>query len=459
MKFGHHILKYKEEILRDLGRLIAIPSVCTDSLPGKPFGEAPAQALACILDIAKELDFETTNVGNYAGDARYGNGSAYIDVLTHVDVVPAGDGWNTDPYCLTEKDGCIFGRGVADDKGPAIISLYCLKALKDAGIQGNYVLRTVFGAGEEIASDDLEHYYKEYPYPVMGFTPDCTYGICHSEKGIMRIEFLDSAPIQGCIKSFHAGLAVNAVPAKAEAEISCTPKQHQILTEIADSRHFTLTRHNDITIITALGCAAHGSQPEEGVNAAALLIDLLVQVFPREKTGKLISFLSDCISKEYNGALMGIQMEDEPSGPLTLNLGLVDIHDGYASASIDIRYPVTKEMDTIMEIITQKADSYHLQTALRNHDAPLYLPKDSALIQLLKRAYESVMNEPCTVFSTGGGTYARGTNNTTVAFGPVFPSDPSNNVHNCNEYINLEKFFLHAQICLEAMYLMFTGEN
>ena len=53
MKFGHEILKYRDDILRDLAKLIAVPSVCTHPLPGKPFGEAPAQALECILSMAK----------------------------------------------------------------------------------------------------------------------------------------------------------------------------------------------------------------------------------------------------------------------------------------------------------------------------------------------------------------------------------------------------------------------
>lgn len=456
MKFGHEILKYREDILRDLGRLISIPSVCAEPLPGKPFGEASAEALSCILDIARELGLETDNTENYAGDAHYGTGTEYIDVLTHVDVVPAGDGWDSEPFSLSERDGFLFGRGVADNKGPAIAALYGLKALKDAGIKGNYVLRTVFGAGEEIASDDLAHYYSKHPYPAMGFTPDCSYGICHSEKGILRVDFHDPKTDCGCIRSFQAGLAVNAVPAKAAAKLACTPKQHQKLLDAADPEHFTISREENFTVLTARGCAAHGAEPELGLNAASLLIQLLDKVFTREETGNLVAFLADCISMEYDGTLLGIAMKDEPSGPLTLNLGIVNIREGNASASIDIRYPVTKEKDPIMDVISSKADRYHLKTTIANHDAPLYIPKDHPLIALLQEAYQSVMKEPCNVFSTGGGTYARGTNNKTVAFGPVFPSEPSTNAHNCNEHINIENFFLHAQICLEAMYLMFT---
>ena len=133
MKFGHEILKYRDDILRDLAKLIAVPSVCTDPLPGKPFGEAPAQALECILSMAKNMGFETENTDNYAGAVYYGTGTEYVDVLTHVDVVPAGDGWDTDPFQMVIKDGMAYGRGVSDDKGAAIVALYCLKALKDAG--------------------------------------------------------------------------------------------------------------------------------------------------------------------------------------------------------------------------------------------------------------------------------------------------------------------------------------
>lgn len=182
MKFGNQILSYQEDILRDLAQLVAIPSVCSDALPGMPFGRSAADALGCILKMADGMGLTVKNVENYAGDARYGQGNEMVDILTHVDVVPAGDGWATDPFTLTKRGSFYFGRGTADDKGAAIVSLYCLKALKDAGVTGKRCLRTVFGAGEEISSNDLDVYYASESYPVMGFTPDCSYGVCNCEK-------------------------------------------------------------------------------------------------------------------------------------------------------------------------------------------------------------------------------------------------------------------------------------
>lgn len=44
-----------------------------------------------------------------------------------------------------------------------------------------------------------------------------------------------------------------------------------------------------------------------------------------------------------------------------------------------------------------------------------------------------------------------------VAFGASFDEEESN-AHQANECINVEQFKLHAQICLEAMYRMFTAD-
>ena len=457
MKFGHQILKYREDIIRDLTELIAVPSVCTDPVPGKPFGENSAKALETILNMAKKLGLNTTNVSNYAGDARYGEGEDFVDVLSHVDIVPVGKGWDSDPLKMIEKDGYFYGRGVADDKGASIISLYCLKALKDAGIQGKHTIRTIFGGGEEIASNDLDVYYEKEGFPVMGFTPDCCYGICHCEKGILRADFVSETPAASCVKEFHAGTVVNAVPAEATAILECTNTQYEKLTQLTADKDFSLEKDGSSVTVKSFGKAAHGAEPHLGKNAAGTLLELLDQAFTHEELGNFFSFLIDCMGTNYTGEKMGIKMSDEPSGDLTLNLGIIEFTSEKGCASIDIRYPATKTKEDIWPSLQKYADRYELKLVEKNHDAPLYIPKDAPLINLLKNAYHSVMGEDCDIFSTGGGTYARHTPNRVVAFGPVFPEEPPTNAHNCNENINVEKLFLHAQICLEAMYEMFVN--
>ena len=155
MSFGSKILRYQDDILRDLAELVRIPSVRSDPEPGMPFGHESTRALQAILAMAERLGLAVKNVDNYAGHAEYGEGEETAAVLAHVDVVPAGDGWETDPFEMTIRDGCCFGRGVADDKGEAVVALYCLKALMDEKVPAKRRLRVVFGAAEETGRNSL----------------------------------------------------------------------------------------------------------------------------------------------------------------------------------------------------------------------------------------------------------------------------------------------------------------
>jgi acetylornithine deacetylase/succinyl-diaminopimelate desuccinylase-like protein len=59
-----------------------------------------------------------------------------VCVYGHLDVQPANrsDGWDTDPFVLTERDGKLYGRGSTDDKGPALSWLWVIEAHQELGI-------------------------------------------------------------------------------------------------------------------------------------------------------------------------------------------------------------------------------------------------------------------------------------------------------------------------------------
>lgn len=458
MLFGQKIDLYFDEMMEDLEKLIAIPSVCEEPKGRFPFGKPCAEALDYILDVAGRLGLATKNVDYYAGEASYGDGDTCIDVLTHVDIVPASDGWDTNPYTMVRKGNFIYGRGMADDKGPAIAALYALKALKDASVKGNCRLRVVFGCGEEIGSDDLDVYYRQQGFPAMGFTPDCTYGICNSEKGILRLDLTASRTKDSILKKLSAGTAVNSVPNKACAELLCTDEQYgRIQKAVTADSDFTVNREGGTVCIHAAGKAAHGAEPELGKNAASSLIYLLQQIFTAQELGPVISFAAEKIGQEYNGDSLGIQMEDSESGVLTLNLGIVSSEENEEKLSVDIRYPVTADKEMILEQLSLAAKSYGINVTVANHMAPLHVPSDSLLISTLSDSYEAVTGEKCNIYSTGGGTYARHANNAVAAFGPIFAEEPSRNVHGPNEFIDIEYFRQHLRICLEAMYRLFTA--
>ena len=101
MKRMDKIKPLTDEMLEKLGRLVQYNSVYSQSRPGIPFGEGPAAALAEGLKIAGEMGFHTVNMDNYCGYAEMGQGQEIIGIAAHLDIVPAGEGWDTDPFTLT----------------------------------------------------------------------------------------------------------------------------------------------------------------------------------------------------------------------------------------------------------------------------------------------------------------------------------------------------------------------
>lgn len=426
MNFGERILDYKDDILKDLKTLLEIKSVsATDPQSCK-------KALDFIIKRAEEFGFKTAVYEEKAGHIELGKGGKLCGALTHLDVVPAGDNWSVEPFTLTRKNGRLYGRGIDDDKGASIVNLYCLKALKDSGIQGNNTLRCIFGTDEEIGMTDMETYFSYEPIPDMSFTPDSDYGICYAEKGILQLQISEKEN-KSDIKEFISGSALNAVPDTAEAEYYSD---------------------KELKSASYKGKSAHSCEPFKGENAAANLIVLLKN--NNINCGNLLNFAYDKISTELYGDSLGIKMNDEPSGDLTCNLSKVRINDSEAYFTLDIRYPVTENGDNIFSIIQAQAKSYGLQAEVIHHSEPLYLPKDSETIKLLSSAYEDITGEKPGLYSTGGGTYARMLGGKGVAFGPAFPDD-NVNMHNSDESIDEENFFKHAKICAQAFYKLYTN--
>ena len=82
-----------EEMLENMGRLVAIDSQLGTLEEGKPFGEGPAKALEEGLKIAEELGFKTVNLDNYCGYAEMREDKEIIGIAGHLDIVPVEENW------------------------------------------------------------------------------------------------------------------------------------------------------------------------------------------------------------------------------------------------------------------------------------------------------------------------------------------------------------------------------
>ena len=170
-------------MLSDLKQLVSFNSVYAED--EKPFGSQNRKVLDKALEIFKEKGLETKNLDYYCGYGQTGEGDETIGILAHLDVVPAGEGWNSDPFEMVEKDGYVYGRGVTDDKGAVIAGLYAIKYLLDTGYKFKKKVRLIVGCNEESGSECIKYYVSKEGHIDYGFTPDADFPGIYGEKGMV----------------------------------------------------------------------------------------------------------------------------------------------------------------------------------------------------------------------------------------------------------------------------------
>ena len=123
--------------LEELSELVAIPSVSADPGHADDVKAAAEWLAAFVREAGGEAEVVPTETQPLIlGDLRASNGSApTVLVYGHVDVQPPDplELWESDPFSLEERDGWLYGRGVADDKGQLYVLVKAADELAAAG--------------------------------------------------------------------------------------------------------------------------------------------------------------------------------------------------------------------------------------------------------------------------------------------------------------------------------------
>lgn len=443
-----------ERFFDDLKRLVAVRSVKGSAEDNAPYGAGPREALSVAADIVKEHGFTPHIVDDAALYFDYNDApETLLAILAHLDVVDEGDGWETDPYVLAEKDGKYFGRGTSDDKGPALCALHAMSVLRSEGVKLKKNVRVIFGSDEESGSDDLKRYFAAHKPPKYLFSPDAQYPVVNTEKGQCVIKLSSQyAALQHGVVSIKGGAAFNIVPNFAQAVIKGL-RPHDIKTIVADTQSrtgvtFDMSAAPDGVKIDAKGLSAHASVPDEGINALTALIQLLSRLPIGEAAA--YSKLSELIPHgETDGTSLGISCEDELSGKLTLSPTIITGDSRGFTVTCDVRIPVTQ--DSVTEKIPDRVGTINIETSskvLGHHVSP-----DSPLVKALNSAYESVSGFKGGCVSTGGGTYVHDMERfgcEGVAFGASLP-DTDTHIHAANEFAVKDELMMSVNIFKEAI--------
>ncbi|XP_037777790.1 LOW QUALITY PROTEIN: cytosolic non-specific dipeptidase-like [Penaeus monodon] len=210
-----------------------------------------------------------------------------VCVYGHLDVQPAlkEDGWDTEPFVLTEKDGKLYGRGSTDDKGPVIGWIHAVEAFQKTGQEIPVNIKFVFEGMEESGSEGLEELLKAQKDKFLKGTdfvcisdnywlgkkkPCITYGL----RGICYY----CIEVECCAKDLHSGVFGGTVheamadliylmntlldskgnilvPGIMNEVVPVTPEEEALYKDIdfdvedyrKDLRHERLVHHNDKT--------------------------------------------------------------------------------------------------------------------------------------------------------------------------------------------------------------------
>ena len=457
MRLDQQIDLMKEDLIAAIQACIQIKSVkdVEHAAPGAPFGPGIQEALEWTLALGEKFGFTVKNVEGYAGHIEMGTGDL-LGILGHIDVVPEGYGWSVPPYSATIKDGKILGRGALDDKGPSLTALFAMKAIKDENIPLNMRVRLILGTDEESGWADMDYYLKKEEVPQIGFAPDAQFPVIHAEKGILHLELSKSyATSFPHLVRVQGGERANIVPDLCEVTVKgiaddVIAKQLKDFSFPKGVSCKLNSQDNEQEIkLTFRGVGAHGSLPQNGKNAILYTLQFLrtLPLTPEEQ--HILDFILTYPGTGFYGEGFGIALSDEPSGKLSLNLGILELTSDKVRFVIDIRYQVTFKRDDVFIPIEKISQSEKLCLKVLSHQEAHHVPKDSALVQSLLKAYADVTGLEPFAFAIGGGTYAKALPQG-VAFGPVFPGEPEV-IHCADEYISIDNLLLTTKVYAQAI--------
>ncbi len=460
-------------IVSDIKRLVQIPSFedKESASDDAPFGDGPRKALSEVLGIAEDMGFTTHDLDGYAGFADLiGESDVEIGMIGHVDVVPAGSGWDFEPYDLTPKDNYLIGRGIIDDKGPTVVCLHAMKCLKDflendaldrqAGVGEQarfpYTLRIIFGANEETGMGDIPYYLKCCGEPAFLFTPDAEFPVCYGEKGVFE-GIITCTPIEeGNVVEFGGGTAVNAVPGQAWACVH-TDKD-TCIDQFRDCNGLKFTQEaDDILRIDALGESAHASTPDAGINAIALLVNFLLEQDLLSADERPFFEFEQQLLNYTDGSGIGLKFSDSYFGELSVVGGIAAKDEGCFTQTIDVRFPTSVTSEELEDHISQLVAGFNAIFELTDLMEPFLIKPEAPEIQALLRAYNDVTGQAAKPFTMGGATYAREFRNAS-SFGVEMPwvalPDWAGGMHASNEAININQLKTAFKIYVVALYYL-----
>lgn len=446
-KVIQHIDQHIGNYVQQLKAMLKIESISTDPAKKGDIRRA-ADWLAGVFKesgLATEIMETARHPAVYAQPAGQ-SGKAKTLIYGHYDVQPAGDVslWKSPPFDPTEREGSLFARGSADDKGQMLTHVFAAQAWMKVAGKLPVPVKFLIEGEEEISSPNLEGLIRKNKdkfacdYVTLSDTskfnaqtPAITYGT----KGLVYKEIRLVGPKQDLHSGVFGGTVTN--PGNALA---------QIIAGLRDSR-------NRVTIPTFYDDVAELGAEEKSkllslpFDEAAYMKTLGVAAMTGEEGCKTIERKWTRPTLDVNGLHGGFTGEGSmtiiPSKMMAkVSMRLVPFQDHKKiSAAFDEAVKKLAPPGVTVEILTHGSCNAYA--------CPLELPGMKAAAQAVEKGYGKTP-----VFIREGGTLpilpmfkeVLGAHSIMMGF-----SDPNCNLHGPNEFLGLDDF--HKGIRSAAHYL------
>lgn len=459
-KVDGYLAIHEKEMVEDLCRLIKIKSITQPNSSTKaPYGEGCLEALQVMEQLCAKKNLLLQSHENRCASLRWGEGVEELGIFTHLDVMPAGNGWTTDAFTPVIEDGFVRGRGSIDNKGSAIVGLYALDCIRKLNLPMKHAVRLFYGCNEEDMMTDVEYYGETVSWPKFSLVPDSMFPAAFAEKGIFAGS-LTSKPIAHQILSLKAGTATNTVA--SECEILLSDKHFKTLAPLADDK-ISVTCEEKYTRLHAAGLSAHASIPEQSLNAIGLAFDVLLRAdILRGDEKAVVAFWRDALL-DVTGKALGIALDMGEYGLLTIIGGLARrTEDGRFIFGFNCRYPAKDSHKRIEPLMRVACAAHGLDLTVEEGVDGFCLSSNHPVVAAMTAISNELTGETRAPFLMKGATYCRVIPNA-IPFGPEMdnsaPAFPvgRGGIHqpdesfSIQEMCNATKIYVAALLELDAM--------
>lgn len=466
------VARYGDRIVSDLQEMVRFRTYAQE---GKTNWDAPefGKQRQWLEAKAKKLGLQFKSFDGRVEEITLPGPKPILAVLTHGDVQDVqGQHWSSPPWEARIVNGRIIGRGTEDDKGPIVVTLYSMAALRDTGWPLGWTLRLVVANAEESSWEEIPYYLERAPMPDRTLGIDANYPVTHAQKAFGLITFR-AQPVEQAgqgswrVAKMSGGSGNSIIPEGGEALLEWVGDAgergtaEQRLGQLASGwaaghapARLTVSREGNLLKVAAAGKGGHTSEPTSGHNALGDLTAFLASLDLRlDAWGSLAKFVGTMVGTETDGRSLGIAHNHPVMGAVTSSLVFLLEQEGAPAARVNVRLPLGMDQKQIEERLAERTGSFQgggIAATVQVFGQPHLVPAEGELVSNLLAVWEEVTGKKGRPVAIGGGTQARLFKDG-IDFGPAWPGEVYRG-HGTNEYLTIEELHRIGELTVAALW-------